>query len=168
MKRVDMLRGTLSLQELSDRAQIEDLLYLEITAIDERDWDAWEGIYTPDALVDWSEAGAMKGTPAEVRRYAEGVLNTFPYPAYQHLTSNLVIRLDGDRASCRSMQYIAVSLPNAAGGRQMCFQGIWFEDRLLRTADGWRICERVERLAWRYNFPEGYEIPDPLRFASRG
>ena len=67
MKRFDKLSGTLTVQELSDRVQIEDLLYLEITAIDERDWDMWESIYTADALVDWSEAGAMKGTPAEVR-----------------------------------------------------------------------------------------------------
>ncbi len=164
MKRFDKLSGTLSVQELSDRVQIEDLIYLEITAIDERDWDMWESIYTADALVDWSEAGAMKGTPAEVRRYAEGVLNTFPYPAYQHLCSNLVIRLTGDEASCRSMQYIAVPLPDASGKRQMSFQGIWFEDQLRRTAEGWRICERIERLAWRHNFPEAYEIPDPLKF----
>ena len=65
------------MQELSDRVQIEDLLYLEITAIDERDWDMWESIYTADALVDWSEAGAMKGTPAEVRAHPKSLLFTF-------------------------------------------------------------------------------------------
>lgn len=158
------LVGTLSVQELSDRAQISDLIYLEITAIDERNWDAWQGCYTADALVDWSEAGAMKGTPAEVRRYAEGVLNTFPKPAYQHLCGNLVIRIAGDTATCRSMQYIAVPLPNADGERQMSFQGIWFEDRLVRTAAGWRISERIERLGWRHNFPPAYVIPDPQTF----
>ena len=167
-KHFAMLRGTLSHQELSDRAQIADLLFLEITAIDERDWDMWQQVYTEDALIDWSEAGAIKGNPAEVRRYAEGVLDTFPYPAYQHLCSNLVIRIDGDVASCRSMQYIAVPLPDASGTRQMSFQGIWFEDRLRRTADGWRIFERIERLAWRHNFPEGYVIPDPLKFRAPG
>ena len=77
---------SLSLQELSDRLRIQDLLVEEAAAIDERDWDRWQAVYTEDARVDWSGNRGARGSPAEVRAWAERVLSTenFPYPQYQH------------------------------------------------------------------------------------
>jgi hypothetical protein len=43
----------------------------------------------------------------------------------------------------------------------MAFSGIWFDDELVRTPEGWRIAERRETLAWSHNFPEGFEVPTP-------
>ena len=54
---------TLSLQEIADRLLIQDLLVEEAASIDERDWDRWEAVYTPDALVDWSGNSGAKGDP---------------------------------------------------------------------------------------------------------
>ena len=54
----------------------------------------------------------------------------------------------------------AVFRAGGQGGRQIGFSGIWFEDELVRTAAGWRICKRYEKLAWRHNFPEQYEVPE--------
>jgi hypothetical protein len=154
-------RTKLSLQELSDRALIQDHLLAECYALDERDWDTWETLFTPDAHLDWTEAGAIKGTPREIRAWAEPIFKTFPYPQYQHLTGNYQIEVDGDRAACRHMQYIAISLPSPSGeGRQIGFSGIWFEDKLVRTADGWLINDRYERQAWRHNFPPAYKPPE--------
>ena len=58
---------TLNPEEALDRLLIQDHIIGEAYALDERDWDAWEAHYTPDASIDWTEAGAIKGTPAAVR-----------------------------------------------------------------------------------------------------
>jgi hypothetical protein len=154
---------SLTLEQISDRLLIQDLLVSEAAAIDERDWDRWEASYTADARIDWSGNGGAKGNPREVRAWAESVLSTanFPYPQYQHYCTNFRIRLGGDRASSRHLQIIPISVESPGGGRQIAFSGIWFDDGLVRTREGWRICERREQLAWRHNFPESFEVPEP-------
>jgi hypothetical protein len=156
-------RQALTLQQISDRLLIQDLLVEEAAAIDERDWDRWEAVYTADARIDWSGNGGAKGDPKAVRAWAESVLSTanFPYPQYQHYCTNFQIRLSSDRASSRHLQIIPISVPSPDGGRQIAFCGIWFDDELVRSEAGWRICERRERLAWRHNFPEAFEVPTP-------
>jgi SnoaL-like domain len=154
--------GSLSLQEISDRLLIQDLLVEEAAAIDERDWDRWEAVYTPDAFVDWSGNSGAAGTPAVVRSWAEPVLSTenFPYPQYQHYCTNFRIVVRGDEATSRHLQIIPISVPAPGGGRQMAFSGIWFDDELVRTAQGWRIRARREQLTWNHNFPAAFVVPD--------
>ena len=44
-------RQRLSLEEMSDRFLIQDLVIEEAAAIDERDWDRWEATYVADAKI---------------------------------------------------------------------------------------------------------------------
>ena len=146
----------LSLEALSDRAEIQDLLVREASAMDLRDWDRWEGCFAPDAWIDYSENDGATGHPEEVRRWLATVLGRFL--AYQHLSSNAEITLEGDRAQARTMQYIAVRMADGDGDR-VVFSGIWFRDELARTTVGWRNESRHEELAWRHNFPPDFEPP---------
>lgn len=57
----------LSLREISDRLEIQDLLSRYSFAIDERNWDALDDVFTPDAVIDYSEAGGAKGTLAQIK-----------------------------------------------------------------------------------------------------
>ena len=41
-----------SLAELSDRAEIQDLLIREAHALDKADWDAWQRCFAPDAAIE--------------------------------------------------------------------------------------------------------------------
>ena len=151
----------LSLEQISDRLLIQDLLVEEAAAIDERDWDRWEAVYVEDARIDWSGNRGAKGNPREVRAWAESVLSAanFPYPQYQHYCTNFQIRVDGDRATARHLQIIPISVPSPGGGRQIAFSGIWFDDELVRAAAGWRIRARREGLAWSHNFPDSFRVP---------
>ncbi|MAG32262.1 MAG: hypothetical protein CL908_15370 [Deltaproteobacteria bacterium] len=148
----------LTLQELSDRAEIQDLLVQEASAMDRREWDRWQTLFTDDAFIDYSENDGATGGPAEVRAWLEGVLGRFH--SYQHLSSNAEIELVGDRARARSMQYIAVKMETSRDVR-VVFSGIWFRDEFVRTRAGWRIARRYEELAWRHNFPEDFSAPLP-------
>ena len=147
----------LTLQELSDRAEITDVLVREASAMDRRDWAAWEAQFTPDAFIDYTANDGARGNPAEVRAWLAVVLGRFT--ACQHLSSNHEITLQGDRATVRSMQYIGVTAESSEGPRVL-FSGIWFRDELLRTDAGWRICSRIEELAWRHNFPGDFRPPE--------
>jgi 3-phenylpropionate/cinnamic acid dioxygenase small subunit len=149
-------QNMLTLQELSDRAEIQDLIVAEANAMDRQDWSRWQALFTPDALIDYSENDGAKGDPGEVRRWLESVLGRFH--SYQHLSSNLEIDFDGDRARVRTLQYIAVKMETSEGER-VVFSGIWFRDEVARTAEGWRINRRFEELAWRHNFPEDFQPP---------
>ena len=146
----------LTLQELSDRAEIQDLLVVEASSMDRRDWTRWQSVFTPDAFIDYSENDGATGDPLEVRAWLEVVLGRFH--SYQHLSSNSEMELDGDRARVRSMQYIAVKMETSREIR-VVFSGIWFRDDLIRTPEGWRIARRHEELAWRHNFPEDFAPP---------
>jgi len=149
-----------TVEQLSDRAEIQDLLVREAHALDKGDWDAWEQVFTPDADIDYSENDGARGDPASVRDW---LAETFAiFPAAQHLTSNTEIELLGDRARARSMQYIGVDMVYE-GEKRVVISGIWFYDELTRTVDGWRIHKRYEELAWRHNFPENFVPPVAAR-----
>ena len=147
----------LTLQELSDRAEIGDVLVREASAMDRGDWDLWETQFTPDAMIDYTANDGARGNPAEVRAWLSVVLGRFT--ACQHLSSNHEISLHGDRATVRSMQHIGVraGLPP---DERVLFSGIWFRDEMVRTDAGWRIEKRIEELAWRYNFPTDFRPPE--------
>ena len=55
---------TMSLQEISDRLEIQDLMVRYSYAIDNRDWDALDDVFTPDAHIDYSVFGGSVGTLA--------------------------------------------------------------------------------------------------------
>jgi SnoaL-like domain len=147
----------LTLQDLSDRAEITDVLVREASAMDRRDWESWEAQFTPDAFIDYTANDGARGNPAEVRAWLAAVLGRFT--ACQHLSSNHEISLYGDRATVRSMQYIGVRTESPEGPRVL-FSGIWFRDELRRTDAGWRIGSRIEELAWRHNFPQDFRPPE--------
>jgi len=43
-------------QEISDRLEIQNLLVSYCDAIDGRNWDVLDNIFTPDAVIDYTEA----------------------------------------------------------------------------------------------------------------
>ena len=50
------VRMTFTLRELSDRAEIHDLLVREAHALDKGEREAWERCFTPDAEIDYMAA----------------------------------------------------------------------------------------------------------------
>ena len=50
---------TMSLEEISDRLEIQDLLVAYSYAIDSRDWAALDDVFTPDAHIDYTVFGGI-------------------------------------------------------------------------------------------------------------
>ena len=140
----------LSHQELSDRAEIQDLMTRYAYAIDDRDWDALDGVFTPDAIIDYSEAGGARGTVPEIKKFLAEAMGNFS--AFQHLSTTTQIRIDGDRAKARTILFNPMVMQHE-GQERVFFVGLWYNDDLVRTPDGWRITHRREQMSYTYNMP---------------
>jgi 3-phenylpropionate/cinnamic acid dioxygenase small subunit len=137
----------MTLEELADRIEIDDLLTRYATGVDRRDWDLWESCFTADAHIDYSAFGGTKGGVKDVRRWLEDVMVRFPMS--QHLVMNREVAIDGDSATARSAFYNPMAVPTGRGDeRQLFFCGGYYCDKLKRTRDGWRIAERVEEFSY--------------------
>ena len=66
----------------------------------------------------------------------------------QHLVSNSVVKVDGDTATARTMVFNPMGTDDGKGGLNLFYVGAWYEDKLTRTPDGWRIAERYEKKAF--------------------
>ncbi|MEN4479355.1 nuclear transport factor 2 family protein [Mycolicibacterium cosmeticum] len=146
----------LSIEEISDRLEIQDLLIAYSTAIDTRRFDDLDRVFTPDAYIDYRAMGGVDGHFPEVKAWLAQVLPNFP--AYAHMLGNVDIRLAGDSATSRTLCFNPMVLgaapaatsgagaPPDSGGEQpqVLFCGLWYEDEFVRTADGWRMSRRVE------------------------
>ena len=130
----------LSLQEISDRLEIQQLLVDYSTAIDGRSFDALDAVFTPDAYLDYRESGGVDGQFPQVKAWLAEVLPNFP--AYSHMLGNVDIRLSGDTATARTICVNPMVLN--AETKQLLFVGLWYEDALIRTPEGWRMTRRVE------------------------
>jgi hypothetical protein len=142
----------LSMQEMSDRIEIQDLIARYAHAIDDADYDALDNVFTPDAIIDYSELGGEKGSLQDTKRYLAGALANFGL--YQHMSATTRLDLDGDRAKARTILFNPMMMKHE-GEDRMFFIGLWYCDELVRTDAGWRIAHRREEKCWSFNAPEG-------------
>ena len=143
----------LSLAEISDRLEIQQLLTDYATAIDQRRFADLDRIFTPDAYIDYRAMGGIDGLYPQVKTWLAEVLPNFP--AYYHLIGNFDITLAGDTATGRTMCFNPMQLgagegsgegdgPGGGAGKPILFCALWYDDEFIRTAEGWRITRRVE------------------------
>ena len=140
----------MKLEEISDRLEIQDLMVEYCYAIDNRDWDALDDVFTADAIIDYSEMVGVKGTLVEIKQFLATSMSVVT--ACQHIISTSRIRVEGDRAYGRTICTNPMVLqPNG----HVMLLGLWYRDEFVRTEQGWRISARYEENCWRYNVPPG-------------
>jgi len=152
--------AAMTLQEIADRIEIEDLLTRYATAVDAKDWDLYATCFTPDAFIDYTAAGGIKGQLPEVKQWLAQVMPLFPMS--QHIVTNCTVVLDGDTARCRSYLFNPMGLREGDDGLMLFFDGGYYHDKLVRTEGGWLIAERVEETAYttrRHRIAASGELP---------
>jgi hypothetical protein len=149
----------LTLQEVSDRIEIDDLLVRYTRAIDDKDWALLDTVFLPDADVDYTTSGGIKGKYPEVRDWLAKALAAFPITL--HAISNSTIELDGDRATGKTLVNNPMVIPKEGGAQTRFTVWAWYVDELVRTDDGWRIAKRFEEQVFvDGGLPAGLEIPE--------
>lgn len=147
----------MSLQEMSDRLEIQDLFSRYTYAIDERNWDGLDDVFTPDAFIDYTEAGGEKGQLPEIKRWLATAMERFP--TFQHMVATHKLKLNGDTAESRTILFNPMVLRKDDGEDHVFFVGLWYNDKLVRTEKGWRIAERREEISYTYNTPQMAPAP---------
>ena len=149
---------TLSLQEMSDRFEIQDLLYRYAEVIDSQDFDRLREVFTPSAHIDYSAFGGAVGNLDEIIEFLKSAMIGV-FPNTQHLNANIRISVDKDKASGRVMCFNSQEMALGEGKTTTFFLGLWYLDTYVRTDKGWRIQTRSEEKSWVFNTPEFLEFP---------
>jgi ketosteroid isomerase-like protein len=135
-------------QRISDELEISALLYRYARAVDTKDWQLYRSVFTHDAVIDYSSAGAIAGTRDEV---AEWLSQGFAaIPMSMHYITNIEADVDGDTARVRAMFYNPMQLPGMA---DLSYCGGYYHHELVRTDDGWRSRSLREDNLWFINSP---------------
>ena len=131
----------LSLAEISDRLEIQQLLVDYSTAIDQRRFDDLDKVFTPDAYIDYRALGGIDGRYPEVKKWLSEVLPNFP--VYAHMLGNFSVR-DRRRHRVVAGDLLQPDGASPATKDQVLFCGLWYDDEFVRTPEGWRMTRRVE------------------------
>lgn len=130
----------------TDRRAIEETLFRYSTAIDTGDFGLLEQVFTADARIDYTKAGGERLSGREAPEWLRS--NLAHFKLLQHFVSN--IRLSQEEDGVGSKAYVlAVHGYRSTEGKMLFFElGGQYEDQLVRTADGFRIAERVLQVRW--------------------
>jgi 3-phenylpropionate/cinnamic acid dioxygenase small subunit len=123
---------------LPDRLEISDVVASLAHAQDDKDWERFRELFADRVVLDASShlgSEPVELTADELTALAQGVIDGFPFT--HHLTSNLLIEVQGDRASCRNHTWAYHYFPT--DGIDYCLmRGAW-ELSLRRESGRWLI-----------------------------
>lgn len=144
----------LSQQELSDRFEIQDLVFRYAQLVDQKSFDALREVFTEDVHVDYSALGGSVGGLEETLAFLKAAVTNEMFPHSQHFNANVQVELQGDSAKGRVMCFNPMEMALPDTGTQTYFLGLWYVDEYRRSATGWRISRRVEEKSWVFNTPD--------------
>jgi SnoaL-like protein len=131
----------LSAQEMSDRLELQQLLISYSEAIDRREFDELDEVFTADAYIDYRATGGIDGHYPQVKAWLAETLPKF-FERNVHMLGLPAIKLDGDTATARTYCFNPMVLK---GEKPKIMQvGVYYEDEFVRTGSGWRMSRRVE------------------------
>ena len=135
------------LEELLDKAEITDLVSRLGRILDERRFEDIRSIATEDVVADFpthAAAAQLRGVEALTEH---GRRSMGRFERTQHVTTNVMIDLDGDRARVRA-NLIATHV-RAAGQPNVHYDaGEYYLFDAVRTPEGWRLCRINPNAVW--------------------
>jgi hypothetical protein len=133
---------TFSDTEVRDHVEIQHLIGRYADIIDGQKFDELDDIFTADAVIDYSTFGVPVGGVAEVKDFLR---SSFPFFARsQHMMGLPHIEISGDTATARTSCSNPMVSNRRDGTQEVWLIGLWYDDELARTDDGWRFTKRTE------------------------
>jgi hypothetical protein len=133
---------------VTDRLEIVELSSAMGLLVDAREWDALEQLFADPVDVDYTSLqGGDPQTmrPGDLIAGWQQVLDHLD--ATQHLISDHVVTVDGDRATCAANVQGTHVLANATGGPLWTVGGR-YDFGLSHTREGWRISALSLTVRW--------------------
>ncbi len=147
----------MTLSELSDRAEIADVLCLFCQNLDRHNWDAMDQIFHDDASVKYSYREGVQPATEWLAR-ASVIMKTFSRTFHQ--LGNMLIDIDGDTAWCEAYVTATHCVPPTApkegfwGSKDEPYNGIGgarYVDRFERRDGKWKISVHETIVDWRHD-----------------
>jgi 3-phenylpropionate/cinnamic acid dioxygenase small subunit len=120
-----------------DERAIIAVLVRYATAIDRRDWPLLTSCFTEDVEADYGDIGTWHGRDAIVHHMTQGHAKIGPT---LHRITNFVVAGEADEA--RAVCYVDALLMRFESGGMFRQAHGWYEDRLVRSNEGWKIRSR--------------------------
>lgn len=136
---------------------IDELLDAYAAALDTKDWGTLRTLFTPDAVVDYTEEGGVRGSIDDAVAWFSKTLANFT--ASQHFVTNRRIKVDGDSATVDAYIFSPLGVPNGNGGLTLVFAGGSYSDVVRRTPEGWRFAARTIHASWFHAGLQGFAAP---------
>lgn len=134
------------LEGVADILAIQDLVTAYAHAVDDGDWQRWEALFLPDAHIDYTSAGGIAGTPAELAAWMPEALAVFAFCL--HSTSTQEIRFTGPTTATGRIHVFNRNGVRSQGETEIVDVGAVYEDRYVRTGRNWRFASRIEHTAY--------------------
>ena len=144
-----------SVQYLLDRIEIQDVLARYASAQDDHQANDfqisadWSRVFTPDAILDYAQAGPPFGIVsypqlATIMRGDDknGGVMSQAFQKWQHMLGLPLVDIDGDTAKARTDLLATHQGRTNVGTPWHLFDACIFHDDLIRTELGWRIQRR--------------------------
>jgi 3-phenylpropionate/cinnamic acid dioxygenase small subunit len=122
--------------EREDRQDISEVLLRYATGIDRRDWPLFRTVFTDDCELNYGEVGSWRGVDA-ITEFMEQAHAMASHT--MHRLTNQVITVDGDKAQSRTYVDALIMVGDSNSGVNAAG---FYDDDLVRTADGWRVARR--------------------------
>ena len=130
------------LQWLVDRAAISDLQAEYGRCLDDKEFQAWQDLFTEDAVLHMPYESIRQ---PELAAAAHRVLDY--YPLTQHLLGQSYIEIDGDTA--RGRRYLAAAhVHDAEPVKRHADLGGWYDHEYRRTGEGWKFTQIRATFIW--------------------
>ncbi|HMP57364.1 MAG TPA: nuclear transport factor 2 family protein [Novosphingobium sp.] len=123
---------------------IVNLVNLYAVAVDSRQWQLFDQVFTPDAVTDFGGGAAFSGL--ETIRTIFATIHD-PFDSTLHVTTNHQVSAQGAGATCLSYVHGRFVRDLGEGGSMFESAG-WYDDALVLTDGGWRIARRTCRTVW--------------------
>ena len=138
-----------------DQVAVTALLNRYARAVDTGDWKLYRSVFTADAQIDYSSAGAISGSRDEV---VDWFTENWGLIAWSmHYITNVEADVDGDTAAVRAMFYNPFQI---RGLPEQSTCGGYYHHELVRTADGWASRSLREQSVWFVNKPGQPSLSD--------
>lgn len=126
----------LSLQEMSDRLEIQQNVWDYANAVDLGEIDALDDVFVPEARLRY---GGREMTYPEAKEWLRKALSNPAIRGYYHLMGSMRIRVMGDVAESLTRCFNPMEFIQKDGQVRLWLNGIWYHWRHVRTPRGWRI-----------------------------
>lgn len=128
----------------TDIEAIKQVVNLYGFAVDTQRWALFDRIFTDDIDADYSPSAHWRDLATFKSDFA---VYHDPFDGTQHAMMSHLVHVDGDRANALTYATWRLIRRGLDGGSFWEGQG-WYDDVLVRTAQGWRIGKRVCRIIW--------------------